>query len=116
MKVDGLRCGTDAEERSMTAQGVMVQQARFFSELGKKLEAGVPFLRALRQLQDELAEPLRGAVVALGDAIEAGGTFSQALARSSVAFEPGVVALVEGGEKAGWLHKVLPVVAEYVRR
>ena len=100
----------------MTEQDARSQQARFFSKLAGELESGVHLLRSLRKVQEDLGEPLRAAVVALGDAIEAGDTLSQALAKSPTVFEPGVVALVEGGEKAGWLQKVMPVVAEYVSR
>ena len=105
-----------AKEDTMTEQDVKTQQAKFFSRLAEEVESGAPLLRSLRKLEDELGEPLRAAVVALGGAIEAGDTFSQALAKSPAVFEPGVLALVEGGEKAGWLQKVLPVVAQYVVR
>ena len=100
----------------MTEQDVRNQQAKFFSQLAEELASGAPVLRSLRKVQKDLGEPLRAAVVALGDAIEAGDTLSQALAKSPTVFEPGVVALVEGGEKAGWLQKLMPVVAEYVSR
>ena len=100
----------------MTEQDMNNQQATFFGRLAEEVESGAPLLLSLREIQGELEKPLRDAVVKLGDAIEAGDTLSQALAKSPAVFEPGVVALIEGGEKAGWLQKVLPVVAEYVSR
>ena len=101
----------------MSDQVAKVELVKLFNRMAEEVKAGRPLLASLRRIESEFTgTQVQKSVAALGDAIEKGDTLSQALGRNSALFEPGVVALVEGGEKAGWLQNVLPVVADYIGR
>jgi len=87
----------------------------FFFRLAEDLRAGHPMLHSLRKSQEEFAgTSIEKTIKTLADNIEKGSTLFEALEKHPGVFDEGVVALVKGGETAGCLDHVLPVIADYV--
>ena len=86
----------------------------FTRQLATLLKAGMPLVRGLMLLQEQ--EPslaLRRVVRRLIDTIEAGGTFSEGLARSPRVFSPLCLSMARAGEASGALDLVLARLASF---
>lgn len=86
-------------------------------QLAAFIRAGVPLLEGVDVLAEESGNPaLRRALRAIGEALRAGDTFSQALANQPKVFPPFMIAVVQSAELTGRLDNVLDQVARYVDR
>ena len=85
----------------------------FSQQLAAMVSAGIPILECLHELIEETDNPaLRRALVKVAQDIQAGSTFSQALARHPRIFSELFVALVHAGETGGVLEASLHNIAD----
>ncbi|MCE9614105.1 MAG: type II secretion system F family protein [Lentisphaerae bacterium] len=86
-------------------------------QLATLIEAGMPLLRGLRiLLQQEKNPTLREALNGMGEAVEGGSTFSEALAMYPKVFDNLFVNMIKAGEAGGVLDKVLNRLAEFMEK
>ncbi len=86
----------------------------FTRQLATLIDAGLPLLQSLNVLNKQ--EPnanLRATIAALGDSVQGGSTFSEALATYPKMFNKLFVNMVKAGEIGGVLEVVLKRLAEY---
>ncbi len=89
----------------------------FTRQLATLIEAGLPLLRGLRiLLKQEKSPALREALTGMGEAVESGGTFSEALAQYPRAFDKLYINMVKAGEAGGVLDSVLARLAEFMEK
>jgi type IV pilus assembly protein PilC len=89
----------------------------FTRQLSTLLEAGLPLLRGLRiLLKQEKTPGLREALTGMGEAVEGGGTFSEALSMFPKTFDNLYVNMVKAGEAGGVLDSVLARIAEFLEK
>lgn len=89
----------------------------FTRQLATLVEAGVPLLRGLRiLLQQEKNVALRESISGMGEAVESGSTFSEALAMYPKIFDKLYVNMVKAGEAGGVLDVVLQRTAEFLEK
>ncbi|MEO1616962.1 MAG: type II secretion system F family protein [Planctomycetota bacterium] len=86
------------------------------SELAMLLHAGIPMLDALDTISDQSRGAMRAALLTIRDRVAAGESFAQALRSRSDLFDEASIAMVEVGENAGNLEKVLGELADFKRR
>jgi type IV pilus assembly protein PilC len=86
----------------------------FTRQLATMVEQGVPLSRALEQLTKGEKPVFRNIIQQISDDIATGFTLSDALARHPGAFSPMYVAVVNSGEVAGALGRVLDGLANYM--
>lgn len=82
-------------------------------QLATLIKAGMPLLRTLRTISDQL-DPglLRGAFSTVASDVEAGVKFSEALSRHPRHFPPFYVNMIRAGEVGGMLDEILKRLAE----
>lgn len=86
-------------------------------QLATLIEAGMPLLRGLRiLLQQEKNQALRKALSGMGEAVEGGSTFSEALAMYPKVFDGLFVNMIKAGEAGGVLDVVLNRLAEFMEK
>lgn len=86
-------------------------------QLATLVKAGMPLLRSLRTVSDQLDPgPLRDAFVAVATDVDSGVSFSEALARYPKWFPPFYVNMVHAGEVGGLLDEILKRLAELLER
>jgi type IV pilus assembly protein PilC len=86
----------------------------FTRQLATLIEAGLPLLRGLRiLLKQEKTKVLRDQLTGMGEAVEGGSTFSEALAQYPKTFDNLYVNMVRAGEAGGVLEEVLTRLAEF---
>ena len=86
----------------------------FTRQLATLIEAGLPLLRSLNTLaRQERNAVMRGVMTQLGEAVESGGTFSEALGQHPRIFDKLYVNMVKAGELGGVLEIVLNRLAEF---
>jgi len=91
--------------------------AIFIRQLATLIDAGLPLLRSLHVLTEQQKPgPLRDALIGMGDAIEGGSTFSEALSNYPKIFDKLFVNMVKAGEAGGVLELVLNRLAEYMEK
>ncbi len=89
----------------------------FTRQLATLIQAGLPLLRGLRiLLKQEKTPGLRAALAGMGEAVESGGTFSEALAQFPKTFDKLYVNMVKAGEAGGVLDEVLTRLAEFMEK
>jgi type IV pilus assembly protein PilC len=89
----------------------------FTRQLATLVQAGLPLLRGLRVLQkQEKSANLKNILGDLGDAIEGGSTFSEALAQHPKVFNRLFVNMVKAGEIGGVLEVVLKRLSEFMEK
>jgi type IV pilus assembly protein PilC len=89
----------------------------FTRQLATLIEAGLPLLRGLRiLLKQEKTAALREALTGMGEAVESGGTFSEALGQYPRTFDKLYVNMVKAGEAGGVLDSVLARLAEFMEK
>jgi len=89
----------------------------FTRQLATLVDARLPLLRALRILLKQQKEgALRDAVNSMGEAVEGGSTFSEALAQHPRIFDNLFVNMVRAGEAGGVLEIVLLRLAEFMEK
>ena len=86
----------------------------FTRQLATLIDAGLPLLQSLTVLGKQEPNPvLKATVNALGDSVQGGSTFSEALAQHPKIFNKLFVNMVKAGELGGVLEIVLNRLAEY---
>jgi type II secretory pathway component PulF len=86
-------------------------------QLAILVKAGMPLLRALRTVSDQLDPgPLRDVFAAVAQDVESGVKFSEALSRSPRWFPPFYVNMVRAGEIGGALDEILKRLAELLEK
>jgi len=86
----------------------------FTRQLATLIDAGLPLLRSLRTLlKQEKHLGLKSAMTNLAESVEAGNTFSEALAQHPKIFNKLYVNMVKAGELGGVLETVLRRLAEF---
>lgn len=89
----------------------------FTRQLATLVDAGLPLLRGLRILLKQEKQPaLREALNGMGEAVEGGSTFSEALAMFPKIFDNLFVNMVKAGEAGGVLEVVLGRLAEFMEK
>jgi len=91
--------------------------AIFTRQLAVLIDAGLPLLKSLRVLEEQQKPgPLKNALAGMGQAVESGSTFSEALAAYPRLFNKLFVNMVKAGEAGGVLEVVLNRLAEFVEK
>ncbi len=86
-------------------------------QLATLVKAGMPLLRALRTVRDQLDPgPLRDVFAMVSSDVESGVKFSEALQRYPKWFPPFYVNMVRAGEVGGLLDEILKRLAELLER
>jgi type IV pilus assembly protein PilC len=103
------------KKRALAFGGVSGKQLTLFTrQLATLQDAGLPILRSVRVLQEQLKPGvLKNYLMDVADDIEAGSTFSEALARHPRAFDKLYVNMVRAGEAGGVLDQVLSRLADF---
>lgn len=100
--------------------GARIKSARlsvFTRQLATLTEAGMPLLRGLRILQEqEESRALKGIIAELAEAIENGGSLTEAVAAHPRVFNPLYVSMVKAGEIGGALEVTLTRLAEFIEK
>jgi len=125
--------GGSAKKVSGSAKGGMSKEIKLPSFMAKKVkakdltvftrqlatlvDAGLPLLRGLKILLKQEKHPaLREALEGMGDAVEGGSTFSEALAQYPKTFDNLFVNMVRAGEAGGVLDVVLSRLSEFMEK
>ena len=99
---------------SGNARGQLVVATR---QLATLVKAGMPLLRALRTISDQLDPgPLRQAFAQISSDVEAGIKLSEALARHPRFFAPFYVNMIRAGEVGGLLDEILKRLADLMEK
>src|SRR5213592_4571323 len=86
----------------------------FTRQLATLIDSGLPLLRSLNVLARQERDPvLKRTTEALGDSVQSGNTFSDALAQHPKIFNDLYVSMVKAGELGGVLEVVLSRLAEF---
>lgn len=97
-----------------SGRGQLVLSTR---QLATLVKAGMPLLRALRTVSDQLDPgPLREVFAAVATDVEAGVKFSEALSHHPRWFPPFYVNMVRAGEVGGLLDEILKRLAELLEK
>jgi type IV pilus assembly protein PilC len=104
--------------RGMFGGSVKAKQLMIFTrQLATLVDAGLPLLRGLRiLLKQERQQALREALTGMGESVEGGSTFSEALAQYPRIFDKLFVNMVKAGEAGGVLEVVLNRLAEFMEK
>jgi len=86
----------------------------FTRQLATLIDSGLPLLRSLNVLAKQERDPvLKRTTEALGDSVQGGSTFSDALAQHPKIFNELYISMVKAGELGGVLEVVLTRLAEF---
>lgn len=89
----------------------------FFQQLSTLIEARVPIVSALDTIGEQMTNRyFKTVVTEMGDDIEDGMPFSEALERHMDVFSPLTISMVRAGEISGSLQKSITYVAENIER
>jgi len=93
------------------------QLMTFTRQFATLIDAGLPLLRGLRILLKQERHPaLRDALNGMGESVEGGSTFSEALAQYPKIFDKLFINMVKAGEAGGVLEVVLNRLAEFMEK
>jgi len=116
-KEEEVAAGAEAKTATKKKSGASVKSkvlTIFTRQLATLIEAGLPLMRSLKTLAKQERNPvMRATMVSLADAVESGGTFSEALAQHPRIFDKLYVNMVKAGELGGVLEIVLNRLAEF---
>ena len=115
---DDAQAAVAAETKPKAKKGNAKVKAKiltiFTRQLATLIEAGLPLMRSLNTLAKQERNPvMRNTMVQLAEAVESGGTFSEALAQHPRIFDKLYVNMVKAGELGGVLEIVLNRLAEF---
>lgn len=89
----------------------------FTRQLATLIDAGLPLLRGLRVIERQEKHPrLKRAAAEMGDSIQSGSTFAEALAQHPKVFNRLYVNMAKAGELGGVLDVVLVRLAEFMEK
>jgi type IV pilus assembly protein PilC len=93
------------------------QLVTFTRQLSTLQDAGLPILRSLQILEQQLRPGLLKAVVGgVGDDVESGGTLSDAMSKFPKAFDKLYVNMINAGEVGGVLDLILTRLADFMEK
>ncbi len=105
------------KEKKAGRAGAKIKQKEmmvFTRQLATLIDAGLPLLQSLNVLSKQEPNPnLRATIGALGESVQGGSTFSEALGAYPKMFNKLFVNMVKAGELGGVLEVVLKRLAEY---
>jgi type IV pilus assembly protein PilC len=94
-----------------------VAKTVFTAQLATLQDAGLPVLRSLRILENQLREgPLKEIVAGVAEDVEGGASLSDALAKHPGVFDDLYVNLVKAGEASGSLTTICNRLAEFMEK
>ncbi len=89
----------------------------FTRQLATLMDAGLPLLRSLRVLERQAVNPtLKDALHGMGEAVESGNSFSEALSNYPKIFDNLFVNMVKAGEAGGVTELVLTRLSEFMEK
>src|SRR5207248_3389586 len=98
------------QRKTIKAKVLMI----FTRQLATLIDSGLPLLRSLNVLAKQERDPvLKRTTEALGDSVQSGNTFSDALAQHPKIFNELYISMVKAGELGGVLEVVLTRLAEF---
>ena len=90
---------------------------QFTRQLATLLDAGLPLVRAIRTLERQASDPQVNKVLGeVGDAVEGGLTFSEALSAHPKSFDKLFINMIRAGEASGAMEQVLTRLAEFMEK
>jgi len=93
------------------------QLVNFTRQLSTLQDAGLPILRSLQILQEQLRPGLLKSIVGgVGDEVEAGGSLSDAMSKYPKAFDKLYVNMINAGEAGGVLDLILSRLADFMEK
>jgi type IV pilus assembly protein PilC len=91
--------------------------AVFTRQLATMINAGLPLVRSLNVLQEQLnAGPLKNIVASLSEEVTTGGSLSEALTKYPKVFSPLYINMVKAGEAGGVLEIVLERLSTFMEK
>lgn len=110
------RDGADASGINLRGPKVKTTEILIFTrQLSTIVNSGLPLLQGLDILSEQMEEPRFSKIITqIGEDVEGGGTFSEALRRHPRAFSDLYVSMVRAGEASGNLDGVLMQLADYL--
>ncbi len=115
---DGKGLKMEIKMPAFLGSGVKPKQLMVFTrQLATLVDAGLPLLRGLRiLLKQEKNSALRKALTEMGESVEGGSTFSEALEQHPRIFDNLFINMVRAGEAGGVLEVVLNRLAEFMEK
>lgn len=109
------KTGKSSKSKGKTGGKIKTKALMIFTrQLATLIDAGLPLLQSLTVLGKQEPNPvLKATVNSLGDSVQGGSTFSEALAQHPKIFNKLFVNMVKAGELGGVLEVVLNRLAEY---
>src|SRR3989338_2168411 len=87
----------------------------FTRQLSTLIAAGLPLVKSLRTLHDQLESgALKGVIKSIADEVESGSNFSEALSRFPKVFPDFYVNMIKAGELGGMLEGILKRLSEFL--
>ena len=87
----------------------------FTRQLATLIAAGLPLVKSLRTLQDQLETgTLKGVIKSIADEVESGSNFSEALAHFPKVFPDFYINMIKAGELGGMLEDILKRLSEFL--
>jgi len=87
----------------------------FTRQLATLIAAGLPLVKSLRTLQDQLESgTLKGIIKSIADEVEGGSNFSEALTRFPKVFPDFYINMIKAGELGGMLEDILKRLSEFL--
>jgi type IV pilus assembly protein PilC len=106
------------QKKTMTIGGVKAKHlAQFTRQLSTLINAGLPIVRSLKILRDQLkAGVLKNALIDVHDDVEGGTSLSEAMAKHPKTFDKLYVNMVRAGEAGGILDQILDRLAMFMEK
>lgn len=87
----------------------------FTRQLATLIAAGLPLVKSLRTLQDQLESgTFKGVIKSIADEVESGANFSEALAHFPKVFPDFYINMIKAGELGGMLEDILKRLSEFL--
>lgn len=116
----GAQAGAAPRRKGSITLNFSVKQkhlAEFTRQFSTLLDAGLPVVRSLDILQNQLRPGLlKNAVIEVGEDVKGGSSLSEAMQRHGRVFDKLYVNMVRAGEASGALETVLTRLAEYMEK
>jgi len=122
-RIGGTRQTAEARRRKPAGSGFTIgrvsnkQLTQFTRQLSTLQDAGLPILRSLRILEQQLKPGLLRTIVRqVADDVEGGATLSEAMSKHPKAFDRLYVNMVQAGETGGVLELILRRLADFMEK
>lgn len=90
---------------------------RFTSQLAVLMDAGLPIVRSLKILEDQMqSSTLKNITATVADDVETGSSLSEAMAKHPKAFDRLYVNMIKAGEAGGVLDTILNRLSEFMEK